>query len=581
MQKSILSIVRERSLLVGCCMDTQQTSSGKVTLRALWIENVNHALLIQLGGAAVSNMEVLRLKIAAQMAISAENVFLMGGTRKTNEDELTQAVLSLAVNARAAKGLASMATMREKRYAPLLGADEDHELTILRFDDMQGAPIALLVNAMLPPSCPATEVSSRMERLLGGTVVLTLSGACIRKKPLCCETDAMLGQMAQLATAAVNPVKTPAVTVAMKAGIGQLIIGRTIFFMLDEYITAHQIIALRQAFPNDRMLIFLKSEAALPCKEPDELIERACIAMRQTVDVSRELPQVYLDAVKQKYLDVAYDHASPLQRMDVWLPENAAQDRLPVIVYFHGGAFAFGWQRGSDAVPMLCGLDRGYAVVSAQYRLSGEACFPAAAYDAKAVLRYLREHADEYGIDSERISLWGASAGAWLAAFTAVTAGNPAFEDLEHGAGGGNAPGVCCVVCWCGPFDMAAPAAKQMTAEEMEMDARSPFSAFLGAPAHRVPELCRLASPATYVDAKTTPPFLLVHGTGDELVSIQQSLDMERLIKLKCGDGAVETLYAQHRPHHGDSWMEEPWVIERCLNFIGQHVRKKAGEDAQ
>lgn len=243
-----------------------------------------------------------------------------------------------------------------------------------------------------------------------------------------------------------------------------------------------------------------------------------------------------------------------------YIQKIAACDEIP-----------YGWQRGNDVIPMLCGLDRGYAVVSVQYRLSGEARFPAAVYDAKAALRYLRNHAEEYGLDSSRISLWGASAGAWLAAFTAVTIGNPAFEDLTHGPGGDFAPRVRCAVSWCGVLDMSNPGPAPATKEALDKDARSPFSVFLGAPTTTVPQLCRLASPITYVNACSTPPFMLVHGTGDELVPVQQSLSMAQRLKDCCGEGYAELLIENDRPHHGDSWLHEPWVIERCLDFIDRH----------
>src|SRR4051794_23098656 len=74
-------------------------------------------------------------------------------------------------------------------------------------------------------------------------------------------------------------------------------------------------------------------------------------------------------------------------------------------------------------------VDAGYAVASLDYRLSGEAPFPAAVLDVKAAVRFLRAHATEYGIDPERIGVFGRSAGGHLATMLGVTASTDRFDD--------------------------------------------------------------------------------------------------------------------------------------------------------
>ena len=73
-----------------------------------------------------------------------------------------------------------------------------------------------------------------------------------------------------------------------------------------------------------------------------------------------------------------------------------------MIVTIHGGAFAMGDKADGQQTPMLAALDRGYAVVPVDYRLSGEAKFPAAVQDVKAAIRYLRANAAKYGLDPQR-----------------------------------------------------------------------------------------------------------------------------------------------------------------------------------
>jgi acetyl esterase/lipase len=147
--------------------------------------------------------------------------------------------------------------------------------------------------------------------------------------------------------------------------------------------------------------------------------------------------------------DVSYSSVSPNDKLDIYLPKNAAKP-YPVIIYFHGGAFMFGEKDDSSLEPMLRGLAKGFAVVSVQYRLSGEARFPAMVFDAKTAIRYVHAKADEYGFDEKRIALWGPSSGGWLVSMAALTEGNPAFEDRSLGYPKAS-DHVAAVIDWCGP----------------------------------------------------------------------------------------------------------------------------------
>ena len=137
--------------------------------------------------------------------------------------------------------------------------------------------------------------------------------------------------------------------------------------------------------------------------------------------------------IKKKILDIPYASQSPSQILDIWYPNQESEKPYPVIMHFHGGGFKFGGHREDSVEPMLRGTDRGYAVVSVEYRKSGEARFPAMLYDAKAAIRFLKVNAKRYQLDPDRIALWGPSAGGWIVSMAALTPGNPAFEDLTMG----------------------------------------------------------------------------------------------------------------------------------------------------
>lgn len=282
-----------------------------------------------------------------------------------------------------------------------------------------------------------------------------------------------------------------------------------------------------------------------------------------------------LDSIREKYLDVSYCDESESQKLDLYLPEGREGKRLPVIVHFHGGAFMMCTKRDDSVEPMLRGLDRGYAVVSAEYRKSGEARFPAMVYDAKAVIRWVRANAERYGFDTERIAVWGPSSGGWLSSFVAVTNDNPAFEDPGQGNAGCSSHVHACVD-WCGPcagFLKMDEAFRASGAGVPDHDGpESPESLFLGAQITKVPELVRLASPIAHVGADTVP-FLIVHGGADQVVPVEQSIAFAGAINAAAGEGRARLRIAEGMLHHGDPWYHEQWVSDLCLDFLDEVLK--------
>src|SRR5947209_18768272 len=98
----------------------------------------------------------------------------------------------------------------------------------------------------------------------------------------------------------------------------------------------------------------------------------------------------------------------------------------------------------------------GIAVASVDYRLSGEATWPAQLHDAKAAVRWLRARADELGVDGDRVAAWGESAGGHLAELLGLTGEDPGLEG-DVGIGGPSSA-VSAVVAWYAPSDVAAVA---------------------------------------------------------------------------------------------------------------------------
>lgn len=288
-----------------------------------------------------------------------------------------------------------------------------------------------------------------------------------------------------------------------------------------------------------------------------------------------DIPEANVAAITRKRFDVAYDDSSPAQQLDIYWPAAGAGP-FPVIVAIHGGAFMGGDKRDLQLNPMLAGLARGYAVVSVNYRMSGEAVFPALVHDVMAAVRWIRAHAVQNGFDAERIATWGGSAGGYLSLMAGVSTDVAALEDpasKPHAA----PDRVQAVVAWFPPTNFLAMD-EQLGAsgflpppEYAHSGANSPESLLLGRRITEIPELVRVADPTTYV-RPGLPPFFLQHGTHDDVVPYQQSLTFaQALAAVAPGTVRHELL---NGARHADAAFETPENVARVLDFLDVSLRR-------
>lgn len=162
-------------------------------------------------------------------------------------------------------------------------------------------------------------------------------------------------------------------------------------------------------------------------------------------------------------------------------------------------------------------IAKGYAIASLDYRLSGDALFPAAVEDCKAAIRWLRAHGSQYGpLDTDRIIVWGESAGAHMASMLGVTCASPRGDDFEVGDHLDKSSAVAGVVAYYGPSDFLQmdKHAPQDGKSQPHDPADSPESLYMGGPIQEIPDKVARANPVTYVSAEEkAPPFFLAHGT--------------------------------------------------------------------
>jgi acetyl esterase/lipase len=256
--------------------------------------------------------------------------------------------------------------------------------------------------------------------------------------------------------------------------------------------------------------------------------------------------------------------------LDIYWPADG-DGPFPVILSIHGGAFKFGDKRDHQVEPMLGGLARGYAVVSINYRMSGEALFPALVQDVFAAIRWVRAHATHYQFDPEKIAAWGGSAGGYLALMAGVGDGISVFHDAS--LGNATQPGkVQAVVAWFPPTDFLKMDAQLAAsgfapdAESAHSAAHSPESLILGQQITQVPSLVQAANPETYI-RPGLPPFFIQHGDADTIVPYQQSVNFAA--KLAAQNVTIEILPGAG---HGDPAFETPENLRKVLDFLDVHL---------
>ena len=239
--------------------------------------------------------------------------------------------------------------------------------------------------------------------------------------------------------------------------------------------------------------------------------------------------------------------------LDVYAPEGHAAGHIGTVLYLHGGGFAVG-DRAMDADRVRALTLHGLTVVVPDYRLAPVAKFPNQVDDVRAAVKWVREHADELGVTSSKVGLWGASAGAVLGALTALTA--RADDDQ-----------VQAVASWFGFSDIETSASRSPL--ESAILPPGPEHALLGVDdLARVPELVRQASPINHVTADA-PPFLISHGDRDHVVDPSESLHLHQALTKA---GARSTLLIQGGAGHEDPRFDAADNIAITAAFLRTHL---------
>jgi acetyl esterase/lipase len=277
--------------------------------------------------------------------------------------------------------------------------------------------------------------------------------------------------------------------------------------------------------------------------------------------------------IKRKWLDVEYAVKSQSQKLDIYLPDEG-DGPFPVILSIHGGAFKSGDKGDGQVAPMLKGLKRDYAVVSVNYRLSGESIFPAQIYDVKAAIRWIRANAKQYKLNPDRIAAWGGSAGGHLSSLAGTSGNVKELEDLSQG-NADKSSRVQAVVDWFGPTDFLKMDEElkesKVNNPQIHSVPDSPESELIGKNITDAPDLVEKANPETYI-TPDDPPFFIQHGLIDHLVPYQQSVYFAKKLEQVLGKEKV-TLELLPETDHGGPNYETEQNINKVFLFLDKILK--------
>lgn len=227
-----------------------------------------------------------------------------------------------------------------------------------------------------------------------------------------------------------------------------------------------------------------------------------------------------------KYTDIEYSYVDGISlKLDLYLPNPLPITNLPVIVEIHGGGFEGGDKFPSGKAKVL--TENGFAVASINYRLSGQAIFPAAVQDVKSAVRWLRANSEEYNLDKNNFGAIGGSAGGTFVSFLGTT-GNT--EEFDVGENLQESSSVKAVVDLFGVINFSSLNSDRLDAGLREAEVESKY---VGCDISL--ESCTnafKASPINYIDSQDSA-FLIIQGEEDKTIPAKQSEDFYRVLQEK------------------------------------------------
>ncbi len=282
---------------------------------------------------------------------------------------------------------------------------------------------------------------------------------------------------------------------------------------------------------------------------------RALLALGSLVAATLSAAPKLPDGVEViRDLEYAQDKGVSL-KLDLYRPQVRPALPMPLVIWVHGG----GWRNGSKAnCPVAWLAAQGYAVASLDFRLLPEHPWPAQIEDPIAALRWLRKESGKYGLDAERSAAMGGSSGGHVVALWGTL---PLRAEDK----------VKAVVDLYGPTDLLTMPPNVLSDKRTRADlAKANGALLLGGVVMDQPEKARAVSSLHQV-SKDDVPFLILHGTDDPGVPVDQS---ERLHAALSAAGVESTLKLIPGAGHGGNEFDSPESRALIRAFLDKHLKR-------
>lgn len=250
----------------------------------------------------------------------------------------------------------------------------------------------------------------------------------------------------------------------------------------------------------------------------------------------------------------------PKHLLDIYLPANT-KGKVPLVIFIHGGGWLvndkyadMGYMKKTVAEI----ISSGFALASIDYRFATQAIFPAQMQDCNRAISFLYDNADTYGFDKNRFAVMGFSAGGHLASLVGLSKNNNIETFFLPGST--KSFNFKCVVDFYGPAELILFPGNN--------DEKSPESQLIGATPLSRPDLAKAASPVTYVD-KSDPPFLIIHGEKDDMVSPKQSQLLSAWLTVAGVQN--ELIIVKDAPHFGVMFDTDE-VRNKVMSFLKKQL---------
>lgn len=293
----------------------------------------------------------------------------------------------------------------------------------------------------------------------------------------------------------------------------------------------------------------------------------------QTESMKVEVTEHQIDEIGGViYSQIQSRRSNRAMRMTLLVPRTT--EKKPAIIYFPGGGFTT--TDYEKFIEMRFALAKaGFVVAAAEYRVVPNK-FPAILEDGKSAVRFLKAHADAYGIDASKIGVLGDSAGGYLSQMVAVTGNEKQFDkgDNLHVDSTVQAAatlyGISDLRNIGAGFDEAIQKVHQSPAvTEALLVNGVAFNEYPGASILSDSDKALAASSLGHIK-KNLPPFLIMHGTEDKLVSPAQS---EQLYEALKQNGNRVTYVKVEGAAHGDTvWFQKP-IIDKVVTWFKDNLK--------